>query len=141
MTTTKQQNVVGKYFPIFKSAIARLFLPNQKMPAQTKITPQHTPATRAQLADEIHWCNHERHGMFPVPREFLTRGCSDSGRHFSVFQCGDKSCKEFVAVIINNKHPENNWILFRGQNFCPRPERRPAPRTPFKPVRAASAAA
>jgi len=94
--------------------------------------------------------------MFPMPREFLTRSCSDGGRRFSVFQCSDKSCKEFVAVVIDNGHPENNWILFRGQNFRPRPERRPAPsaarntitprretapRTPFKPSHAAHAAA
>jgi hypothetical protein len=119
--------------------LAGLFRPAGKTTNTSKLTIQHKPATAAQLADDVHWCG--RHGMFPVPREFLTRGCSDSGRHFSVFQCSDKSCKEFVAVIINNRHPEKNWILFRGQNFRPRPERRPVPRAPFKPIRAASAAA
>lgn len=74
--------------------------------------------------DEIHWCSHFRHGTFPKPRRFLTRGLSGTGTPFNVFQCTDPNCKEFVAAVSGPKGP---WILFRGRNFRPRPESRPTP--------------
>jgi hypothetical protein len=79
--------------------------------------------------DQIHWCHDARHGS-PMPREHFGIGFTESGKPFSVFQCG--RCGSFVAAVIKNGNPEASWILFRGYNYRPRPEHRPPSATPGK---------
>jgi len=65
-----------------------------------------------------------------MPREHFGIGFTESGKPFSVFQCG--RCGSFVAAVIKNGNPEASWILFRGYNYRPRPEHRPPSATPGK---------
>ena len=127
---TVMKKIVNRLIAVF----VWLFQPKSKNSAQIKIKspPQQKVSAKIKHDDAIHWChNSERHGQ-PVPREFFTRGYTESGKQFSVFQCSDSRCREFVAAVINNGNPEASWILFRGNNYRPRPERRPTSATPGK---------
>lgn len=142
------ENNTPKTMKKIMTLLAGIFRPASKATNTIKPTVQHMPAVRVQHDDDIHWCHNKRHSK-PTPREYLTRGYTEgSGKPFSVFQCRD--CREYVAAVINNGNPQASWILFRGQNYRSRPERRPTPVTPrntttrrespqyasFKPVRA-----
>jgi hypothetical protein len=136
------ENNTPKTMKKIMTLLAGIFRPAGKTTNSIKPTFQHKPAVRVQHDDEIHWCHHQRHGMFPVPREFLTRGHTEgSGKPYSVFQCTDERCREFVAAVIRNDNPLSSWVLFRGQNYRSRPERRPVPvasRNSITPRRASS---
>ncbi len=92
-----------------------------------KAAPEKKQPASKQQADEIYWCHTAHHGVSPVPRAFLARGRSDTGAEFSVFQCSDTSCRQFVAAVIRKDAREKSWILFRGHNYRLRPEHRPNP--------------
>lgn len=57
-----------------------------------------------------------------MPRKFLTRGVSQTGRVFQVFQC--ISCGEFVSIS-KDRYTGDDYILFRGRNFTPRHNQHP----------------
>jgi hypothetical protein len=88
--------------------------------------------------DETEFCNHPRHGAFPPRRRYKASGVSAHGYAFKIFQCPAPGCGEFIARTIDSATGVER-ILFRGKFYNPR--RETAPPAPFKPIRAASAAA
>ena len=66
--------------------------------------------------DEVYWCFHPRHTS-PVPRNFLTKGRTDRGNLFSVFECSDPDCRTFVAAFLKHSDPHGHRIIFRGKKY------------------------
>jgi len=108
-----------KHILWFLTKLAALFKKDRSEIIPVRIVSERMLAAR----NESLWCQHVRHGASPSRRVFEARGVSASGKEFTVFQCVDKHCCEFVAVVKSETAGEQ--ILFRGQRFTPHYTRRP----------------
>jgi hypothetical protein len=118
------------------TALTGLFRPTS---GNTNININSRPASPAAgpERDDIHICNHPRHGAYGARRKFKSRGTSATGREFVVWQCSVPACGEFIGVT-KDSYTGQDHVLFRGHHFNPNRER---PRQPaFRPLRTANAA-